>query len=51
MLPYSESNTNEPKVWTKVSGYNNLVIFKKFPTRNTIDFTIHKYYIPYKSEN
>lgn len=51
MFPYSESKNKEPKVWTKVSGYDNIVIFKKFPNENSIYYSVHKYYIPYKSEN
>jgi len=51
MFPFSENVNNEPKVWTKVSGYNNLVIFKKFPNENAIEYSVHNYNIPYKSVN
>ena len=49
MFPYSESMNNEPKVWTKVSGYDNIVIFKKFPNKNTIDYSVNKFYVPYQN--
>jgi hypothetical protein len=35
--------------WTKVSGYNNLVIFEQIPKTNTVKVSVTKYNVPYQS--
>jgi len=50
MFPYSANYENEPKVWTKVTGYNNFAVFKKVPNQYLIEVSLHNYNVPYKSE-
>ena len=41
---------NNPKTWTKVTGYNQLAVFKKLTKPNTVEISLHSYNVPYRSE-
>ena len=50
MLPNYANVENSPKTWTKVTGYNQLAVFKKMDQQNSIEISLHNYNVPYKSE-
>jgi len=45
-----KTSDNTEKIWTKITGYNNMIIFKKTGNENVVDLSIHKYNLPYKSQ-
>lgn len=50
MLPNYANYDNNPKIWTKVTGYNHIAVFKKVPQQYAIEVSLHNYHIPYPSE-
>lgn len=50
MLPNYADYNNEPKTWTKVTGYNQLAAFQKFSKQNSIEIYLQNYHVPYKSQ-
>lgn len=50
MIPNYADYENEPKIWTKVTGYNQIAVFQKMSKENYIQILLGNYHIPYKSE-
>ena len=50
MLPNYADYENQPKTWTKVTGYNQLAAFQKLSKQSSIQIYLQNYNVPYKSE-